>query len=269
MAEQLGQNVVVDNRGGGNTIIGSELVAKAAPDGHTLLIVAAGHAINPSLYPKLPYDTLKDFAPVALFGDGAYVLVTHPGTGVGSVKELLQLARSKQGELTYASSSIGNLTHLAAELFTSLGGVRMLHVPFKGGGPAMTDLLGGRVAIFFSTVAVARPHIQSGKIRALGVTTAKRTQALPNVPSIAEAGIPGYEVSGWYGMVAPAAVPKTAVASLHASVQHALRIPEIKERLLGVGVEAVEMSSAQFGERIVSDVAKWRKIVPPLKISME
>lgn len=269
MMEQLGQNVVVDNRGGGNTIIGSELVAKAPPDGHTLLIVAAGHAINPSLYPKLPYDTVKDFAPVALFGDGAYVLVTHPSTGVNSVKELLQLAKAKPGQITYASSSIGNLTHLAAELFASLGGVKMLHVPFKGGGPAMTDLLGGRVAIFFSTVAVARPNIQSGKIRALGVTTGKRTQALPNVPSIAEAGIPGYEVSGWYGMVAPAAVPKTAIATLHGAVQHALRIPEIKERLLGVGVEAVEMSSAQFGDRINADVAKWKKVVPPLKIQME
>ncbi|HSN42070.1 MAG TPA: tripartite tricarboxylate transporter substrate-binding protein, partial [Burkholderiales bacterium] len=150
MGEQLGQNVVVDNRGGGNTLIGSELVAKAAPNGYTILIVAAGHAINPSLYPKLPYDTARDFAPISLIGDGAYVLVTHPSTGISSVTDLIAAARSKPGQITYASSSIGNLTHLAAELFNSLAGVKMLHVPYKGGSPAMADILGGRVAVFFS-----------------------------------------------------------------------------------------------------------------------
>ncbi|MCC6531975.1 MAG: tripartite tricarboxylate transporter substrate binding protein [Burkholderiales bacterium] len=269
MTEQLGHNVVVDNRGGGNTIIGSELVAKAPPDGHTVLIIAAGHAINPSLYPKLPYDTAKDFAPVSLVGDGAYVLVAHPGAGVASVKELIALAKAKAGQVVYASSSIGNLTHLAAELFASLAGVKMLHVPYKGGGPAMTDLLGGRVQIFFSTVAVARPHLQSGKIRGLGVTTAKRTQALPDMPTIAEAGLAGYEVSGWYGLIAPAATPKAAIAKLHEAVQVAIRQPDVKDKLLGVGVEAVEMSSAQFGARIDAELAKWDKLVRPLKITVE
>jgi len=269
MTERLGQNFVVDNRGGGNTIIGSELVANAPADGHTLLMVAAGHAINPSLYPKLPYNTAKAFAPVALVGDGAYVLVAHPGAGVNTVGELVALAKAKPGQVTYASSSIGNLTHLAAELFASLAGAKMLHVPYKGGGPAMVDLLGGRVSIFFSTVAVARPNIQSGKIRALGVTTPKRSLALPNVPSIAEAGLPGYEVSGWYGMVVPSATPKAAIAALHAAVQYGIAQPDIKERLLGVGVEAVEMSSAQFGARIDADIAKWNKVVPPLKIKVE
>jgi tripartite-type tricarboxylate transporter receptor subunit TctC len=269
MSERLGQNVVVDNRGGGNTIIGSELVAKAPPDGHTLLIIAAGHTINPSLYPKLPYDTAKDFAAVSLVGDGAYVLVAHPSAGIGTVPELIAAAKAKPGQIAYASSSSGNLTHLAAELFASLAGVKMLHVPYKGGGPAMTDLLGGRVAIFFSTVAVARPHLQAGKIRSLGVTTAKRSLALPNVPTIAEAGLPGYEVSGWYGIVAPASTPKTAIAAVHAAVQTAIRQPEIKERLLGIGVEAVEMSSAQFGARIDAELAKWDKLVRPLKITVE
>jgi len=269
MSEQLGQNVVVDNRGGGNTIIGSELVAKAPPDGHTVLIIAAGHTINPSLYPKLPYDTAKGFAPVSLVGDGAYVLVAHPGAGVNTVPELIAAAKAKPGQVAYASSSTGNLTHLAAELFASLAGVKMLHVPYKGGGPAMTDLLGGRVAIFFSTVAVARPHLQSGKIKGLGVTTGKRSLALPNLPTIAEAGLPGYEVSGWYGLVAPAATPKTAISALHKAVQSAIRQPDIKERLLGVGVEAVEMSSAQFGNRINAELAKWDKLVRPLKITVE
>jgi tripartite-type tricarboxylate transporter receptor subunit TctC len=269
MTEQLGQNLVVDNRGGGNTIIGSELVAKAPPDGHTILIVAAGHAINPSLYPKLPYDTARDFTAIGLVGDGAYVLVAHPSAGVSSVRELIALAKGKPGQVAYASSSTGNLTHLAAELFASLAGVKMLHVPYKGGGPAMTDLLGGRVAIFFSTVAVARPNLQAGKIKGLGVTTAKRSLALPDMPTIAEAGLPGYEVSGWYGLVAPSATPKPAVAALHGALQAALRQPDIKEKLLGVGVEAVEGSSAQFGARINAELAKWDKLVKPLKIKPE
>jgi tripartite-type tricarboxylate transporter receptor subunit TctC len=269
MTEQLGHNVVVDNRGGGNTIIGSELVAKAVPDGHTLLIIAAGHAINPSLYPKLPYDTARDFVPVALVGDGAYVLVANPSLGVSSVPELITAAKAKPGQITYASSSTGNLTHLAAEVFNSMAGTKMLHVPYKGGNPAMLDILGGRVAIFFSTVAVARPHLQSGKIKGLGVTTARRSAALPNVPTIAEAGLPGYEVSGWYGIVAPARTPRAAIARMHSVVQSATRQPDIKEKLLGLGVDVVESTPAEFGKRIDSELAKWEKIVKPLGITPE
>jgi tripartite-type tricarboxylate transporter receptor subunit TctC len=269
MSEQLGQNVVIDNRGGGNTIIGSEIVARAAPNGHTLLIIAAGHAINPSLYPKLPYDTARDFAPVVLVGDGAYVLVAHPAAGVATVADLIAAAKSRPGQMSYASSSTGNLTHLAGELFNALAGIRMLHVPYKGGNPAMTDLLGGRVAVFFSTVAVARPHLQSGKIRGLGVTTARRTQALPGMLTIAEAGLPGYEVSGWYGLVAPAATPKTAIVRLHAAAQFALRQADIREKLLGVGVEVVESTTAQFGDKINAELAKWEKLVKPLGITPE
>jgi tripartite-type tricarboxylate transporter receptor subunit TctC len=269
MSSELGQNIVVDNRGGGNTLIGSEIVAKAQPNGYTILIVAAGHAINPALYPKLPYNTARDFVPVSLVGDGAYVLVAHPSTGIGSVTDLIAAAKAKPGQIAYASSSIGNLTHLAAELFNSLAGVRMLHVPYKGGGPAMADLLAGRVAVFFSTVAVARPHLQSGKIKGLGVTTGRRTPALPAMPTIAEAGLPGYEVSGWYGLVAPTGTPKAAVSRLHGAVQAALRQGDIREKLLGVGVEAVEASSAQFGSKIDAEIAKWNKVVKPLGISLE
>ncbi|HSQ02633.1 MAG TPA: tripartite tricarboxylate transporter substrate binding protein [Burkholderiales bacterium] len=269
MSEQLGHNVIVDNRGGGNTIIGSEIVASAAPDGHTILVIAAGHTINPSLYPKLPYNTARDFAPVSLIGDGAYVLVAHPSLGVSSPAELIALAKGKPEKITYASSSIGNLTHLAAELFDSLANIKMLHVPYKGGGPAIADILAGRVGVFFSTVAVARPHIQSGRIKALGVTTARRSQALPNVPTIAESGLPGYEVSGWYGIVAPAATPKRAIDRLHSVVQTALRPAETREKLLGVGVEVVEATSAQFGERINAELAKWEKLVKPLGIRPE
>ncbi len=269
MTELLGQTLVIDNRGGGNTIIGSELAAKSAPDGHTLLMVAAGHAINPSLYPKLPYNTARDFAPVALIGDGAYVLVANPTLGVTTVSELITLARAKPGGITYASSSIGNFTHLAAELFSAMAGAKMLHVPYKGGGPAMLDLLGGRVGIFFSTVAVARPHIQSGRIKALGVTTPRRSVALPDTPTIAEAGLPGYAASGWYGFIVPAHTPKAAIDRLNSSANTALRPPEIHEKLISVGVEAATSTPAQFGELITADMAKWEKIVKPLKILPE
>ena len=269
LTELLGQQVVIDNRGGGNTIIGSELVARAAPDGHTVLMIAAGHAINPSIYPKLPYDTARDFAPVVLIGDGAYVLVAHPTLGAAAVPELIALARARPGQIAFASSSIGNLTHLAAELFSSMAGVRMLHVPYKGGGPAMLDLLSGRVSIFFSTVAVARPHLQTGRIRALGVTTPRRSVALRDVPTIAEAGLPGYAASGWYGLVAPAGTPGAAIAQLNRAVRSALRPAEMKDKLAGVGVEAVDAAPAQFGELIATDIAKWEKIVKPLKIVPE
>lgn len=269
VSEQLGQQLVVDNRGGANTIIGTDLVAKAAPDGYTLLIIAAGQAATPALYAKLPYDTARDFLPVVQIGDGAYVLVAHPSAGVSTVPELIAAAKAKPGQVAYASSSIGNLTHLSAELFCALAGVKMLHVPYKGGGPAMLDLLGGRVAIFFSTVAVARPHLQSGRIKGLGVTTARRSVALPSQPTLAEAGLPGFEVSGWYGVVAPAKTPGAVIERINHTVRVALRQADMKEKLLASGVEAVDVSAEHFAAHLRTELAKWDKLLKPLGIKPE
>ena len=183
--------------------------------------------------------------------------------------ELIAAAKAKPGQVAYASSSIGNFTHLAAELFSSLAGVKMLHVPYKGGGPAMLDVLAGRVAVFFSTVAVARPHLQSGRIKALGVTTPKRSVALPEVPTIAEAGLPGYAASGWYGLVVPTGTPKATIEKLNTAVRSVTRPADMKEKLAGVGVDVADATPAQFGELITADIAKWEKIVKPLKIVPE
>ena len=213
LPERLGQQVVVDNRGGANAIIGTEIAAKAAPDGHTILIVPVGHSITPSVTRKLPYDTLKDFAPIGLIGNGAYVLVVNQGVAARSVSEFVTLLKSRPGQLNYALTGHGNATHLAAELFKVLTGVDMVGINYKGGGPALTDLIGGQISAFFSGVASGAAQIKGGKIRALGVTTARRTAALPEVPTIAEAGVPGYEVDGWYGLLAPAATP-AAVSTL-------------------------------------------------------
>lgn len=269
MAVELGQNVVVDNRGGANSIIGTEIVAKAVPDGHTILIIGGSYLINPSVYPKLPYDTARDFAPVALIGEGSNVLAAHPSFPVASAADLIVLARSKPGQIAFASSGMGNLTHLAAEVFSALAGIKMLHVPYKGGNPAMLDLVGGRVSVSFSTVAVAKPHLQSGKIKGLGVTTARRSLVLPNIPTIAESGLPGYDVSGWYGLIAPAATPKAAIARLHSVVQGVLSQPEIKEKLLSIGVDAGESTPEQVGKRINAELIRWNKIVKPLGITPE
>jgi len=269
VSQTLGQSLVIDNRGGANTIIGTELVAKADPDGYTLLIVAAGHTVNPALYPKLPYNTEKDFTEVVLIGDGAYVLVTHPNSGFNSLSELIAIAKAKPGELLYASSSIGNLTHLAAELFNSMAGIKMLHVPYKGGGPAMLDVLGGRIPIYFSTVAVARPQIYSGKVKALGVTTAHRSAALPNVPTINEAGLPGYELSGWYGIVAPAKTPPLMIEILNQRIRDVLRQSAIKDKLMDSGVEATDQPAAFFAKRIHAELLKWEKVLKPLAIKPE
>ncbi|MCC6535426.1 MAG: tripartite tricarboxylate transporter substrate binding protein [Burkholderiales bacterium] len=269
LSERLGQPIVIDNRGGANAIIGTDIAAKAPPDGYTLLIEPAGHAITPTVTKKLPYDTLKDLATVGLIGNGAYVLVISPGVPAKSVSEFIALAKAKAGQLNYASTGHGNATHLAGELFKVLTGVDMVNVYYKGGGPAMIAVMSGQVSAFFAGVASSAAHIKAGKVRALGVTTAQRAAALPDIPTIAEAGVPGYEVDGWYGLLAPAKTPSAIVQRINADLTAVVATPEAKERLLAVGVQARASTPAQFHRMIADDIARWSSLVAKARIPMQ
>ncbi len=269
LTESMGKSFVIDNRGGGNSIIGCELTARATPDGYTVLIVPGSHAINPTIYKKLPYDTIRDFSPVALIGSGAYVLVTNLNLPVRTSSDLISLAKSKPNEIDFGSAGIGNITHLAGELFNLMAGTRLGHVPYKGGGPAVTDLLGGRISVYFSTVALAVPYVRAGRLNAIGVTTRKRVSVIPNLPTIAESGLPGYEVNGWYGLLAPARTPASIIGQLSDQVRQAVQSPEVKDKLSALGVEAVGSSPAEFEQLIKADVVKWRKVIRQLNITVE
>jgi tripartite-type tricarboxylate transporter receptor subunit TctC len=269
LPERLGQQVVVDNRGGANAIIGTELTARAAPDGQTILIVPAGHAITPSVTRKLPYDSVKDFASIGLVGNGAYVLVVAPSLPVKTLNDFVALAKSRPGQLNYASTGHGNATHLAGELLKVLAGIDMVGVYYKGGGPAMIDVMAGHVSAFFSGVSSGTPHIKAGKLRALGVTTTRRSSGLPDVPTIAEAGVPGYEVDGWYGLLAPAATPPAIISRFNRELRELLSTAETKERLLAVGIEASASTPAEFRDRIVRDIARWSEVVKKARIPVE
>ena len=269
LPERLGQQVVVDNRGGANAIIGTELTARAVPDGHTILVVPAGHAITPSVTRKLPYDSLKDFAPIGLVGNSAYMLVVGASLPAKSVKEFIALAKARPGQLNYAFTGHGNATHVAAELFKVLSGIDMVGVNYKGGGPSLVDVMGGHVAAFFSGVSSGSPLVKAGKLRALGVTTTRRSTALPEVPTIAEAGVPGYEVDGWYGVLAPAATPPAVIARFNRDLAQLLSTTDMKERLLTAGVEARASTPAEFRELIARDITRWAEVVKKAKIPME
>ena len=269
LSDLFGKPFVIDNRGGANSIIGCDLTAKATPDGYTILIVPGGFAINPSLYSKLPYDSIRDFSPLSLIGNGAYVLVANEQLPAQTAGDVIALAKAKPKELSFASAGVGNTTHLAAELFGFMAGVHMLHVPYKGGGPAVTDLIAGRVSIYFSTVALATPYIRGGRLKGIGVTTAKRIAALPQLPTIAESGLPGYEVNGWYGLLAPAQTPTPIVNQLNGEIRRALQNPEMKEKLSALGVEAAHSTPAEFKKVIETDVSKWAQLVKRLNIKMD
>jgi tripartite-type tricarboxylate transporter receptor subunit TctC len=270
LAQTLGQPVVVDNRAGAGGNIGADAVAKSAPDGYTLLMGFVGtHAINPSLYGKMPYDNVKDFEPVTLVAVVTIVLVVNPSVPATSINELIALARSKPGELTFGSPGHGTPQHLAGELFNSIAGVQMLHVPYKGAVPALTDLLGGQLSMIFSSMPPALPHIKNGKLRALGVTSATRSPATPELPTIAESGLKGYVVNNWYGILAPRGTPKEIVAKLNAEIVKILKMPDVKESLSAQGAEPFTSTPQQFAVYIKEETEKWAKIIKYSGVQVE
>lgn len=269
LGESLGVSVVVDNRGGAGGIIGTDITSKAPPDGYTMLVNNISLAVNATLVPKLPYDTLKDLAPVTLLGRQPNVVVVHPGVPAGSVKELLALARAKPGQVTYGSGGIGTASHLATELLKLMTQTDMIHVPYKGLGPALTDLMGGRVQVIISTLASALPQLKAGKMKPLAVTTAGRSSFLPELPTMSEAGVKGYEFSTWYGLLVPGATPKTVVERLNAATVKMLQSPAVKDQFVAQGLEATTGTPAEFGAYLKSEVAKWGKVVKAASIKVE
>jgi tripartite-type tricarboxylate transporter receptor subunit TctC len=262
LGETLGQNVVVENRGGAGGNLGTEAVARAAPDGYTILMGnVAPNAINVNLYRNLPFDPVADFAPVSLVAATPNLLVVHPSTAARTVKELIELARARPGTLNFASAGSGSSSHLAGELLRVLAGAEIVHVPYKGAGPAMLDVLSGQVQLYFATLPAALPHVKSGKLAAVAVTSARRSPALPELPTVAESGVPGYEASTWYGVLAPARTPAAAITRLHGDIVKILAQPEFRERLAGQGFEPVGSSPEEFRAAIRSEIAKWGKVV--------
>jgi tripartite-type tricarboxylate transporter receptor subunit TctC len=259
--EMWGQPVLVDNRAGGSTVIGTEIVAKAAPDGHTLLVTPAPFTIVPSLIPKLPYDPQKDFEPVTLINTTPLVVVVHPGVPARSMKDLVALAKSKPGTLNYGSSGSGGSNHLAGELFNAMAGVRMVHVPYKGNAPALTDLVGGHVDVVFNGLTSALPFIKSGKLRALGMTSLNRSATLPQVPTLDEAGLKGFQAVAWNGLTAPARTPKSVIDKLNADVLKVVRAPELVEKLRAEGSDPVGSSVEQYSAFLRDEIAKWGKVI--------
>jgi len=263
LTEAWGQQAIVDNRPGGNGVVGMDIAAHATPDGYTLVLGTIGPvAVNPSLYRKLPYDSVKDFEPVARAVSALNVLVVHPSVPAKSVKELIAHAKANPGKLTYGSSGVGFADHLAGELFSTLAGVKMNHVPYKGGAPAMLDLVGGNIQLIFATVSTALGSMKANRIRPLAVTFAKRVEQFADIPTVAEAGVPGFTVDNWYGVQAPRGTPKPIVAKLHAEINTILGMPDVKERLAGLGIfPFTTPSPAAYGDYIKAEIEKYGKVV--------
>ena len=260
LGERLGTQVVADNRGGAGGLIGTEMASKAEPDGHTLLLISVAYAFNTSIY-KLPYDPLKSFAPVTMLGSGPVVLCVNNALPVNSVKDLLALAKAKPGQLNYASAGIGSFQHLASALFKLQSGADIVHVPFKGGGPAMMDVIAGNTQFTVASLVQILPQIRSGRLKVLGVGSAKRLPVLPDVPTIAEAGVPGYEATNWWGILAPAGTPSAVIERLNRELGVILASAETKKRFETEGGEAQHMRPDEFGRFIAAETAKWAKVV--------
>ena len=261
IGESTGQQVVIDNRGGAGGVVGTELTVRAAPDGYTLLLHSAALAYEPALRAKLPYDALKDLAPVSVIGATPNLLVVHPNFAARSARELVQLAKQKPGAVTYGTGGIGSSSHLAVELFRNMAGVTFNHVPYKGAGPALTEVIAGQIDIMIATMPDAVTHVRSTRLRALGISTLKRSAELPEVPTIAESGVPGYEYVAWFGLLGPAALPAARVVQIHALFAQAVNSPDLKKRLEAEGVEPQLTTPQQFRATLAAETARWKKII--------
>jgi tripartite-type tricarboxylate transporter receptor subunit TctC len=269
LAEALGQQVYVDNRAGGGSTIGTDMAAKAAPDGYTLLVADQALISNPSLYAKLPFDTLKDFQPVALAGAAALVIVGHPSLPARTMKELVALDKGKPGSINYASGGNGTATHLAGELFKQVAGVQFVHIPYKGAGVAIIDLLSGQVSLMFSSVGPAAPHVKFGKIKALAVTGDSHLAVLPGVPTLAEAGYPAASVLGYWGVVAPAGIPREVLDKLSTTIATVVKRPEVNQRLQEQGVDPTGAGPAEYDRILRAEIAKWARVIKQAGIKVE
>jgi len=269
VAESLKQSVIIDNRPGAGTMLGTELTMRSAPDGYTLMIASASHAINPTLYRKVNYDPIRDFQPITLAISFPFVIATHPALPVRSVKELIANAKANPGRLTYASSGTGSTNHLAGELFKATAGIDLVHVPYKGGGPGMNDTIGGQVSMIFGTVLETMPHVRAGRLRGLAVSSGKRAAFAPELPSASEDGLPGYDVTGWYAFLVPAGINSVVLEKLNAEMTGALEYLPIKEKLLALGAEPWPTSTQKAQAFIATEVARWGALIKSTRISAD
>ena len=269
LSERLGQPLVIDNRAGANSVLGSEIAARASADGYTLLIVSAGLAVNPSIVRSLPYDTERDLTPIALIGGGPYLMVVHPAVPAKTVQEFIVWVKSKPGQVNYASVGTGSPPHLAAELLRITADIDMQHVPYKGGSAVLPDLIAGRISMFFGSISTLQPHVQAGRLRAIAVTTVHRAAAMPELPTFIESGVAGYEVNGWYGLLGPGRMPRAIVKRINTEMRQALVDPDTKRRFTAIGMDPAPGSPEEFAALIHSEIAKWANVVRAAGIKPE
>src|ERR1043166_222427 len=264
-----GQPVIVDNRAGGNSTIGTELTARAPADGHTMILTSLTHSLLPSLYPKLSFDAIRDFDAIAIIATSPAVLLAHPSLPVKSVKELIAWARARPGEINYGSSGAGGSGHLAMELLKNMTGLKLVHIPYKGMAPALNDLIGGQVVLMFGNLVPSLPHVQSGRLRAIAVTGSQRTPGMPDLPTVAESGLPGFEVITWLGLLGPAGIPAPIVDKLNREVNRIIKLPDIQERLVAIGFDPEVATPQQFMQRVKADAQKWARVVKEAGITAD